>query len=709
MAEGLQIGQLPQKENLTGNELIPFQQGSSNGSMSTATLKKYIGTGGGTGGSTDYMNYITEYNVSVQHPTSGIGGSNKYSLEGAIAQVPQELRNIGLKVSFINSNGKVETWEFDEGIFTNIDSWREVGSQKITELELLANHEKEELNEKTIVGYYIQKRQTGGILLASGSKNIALFPISGYDSMRIEIPQSASSASLSYAYADTLDDTVLTVPVPPVFGSMEAQTIDVDLTDITHPYVAVCYTSASGIPTVIGKMKQLKKEDVNEEFKKLIPPYGNRIDKIEGVIERLNIESILPVERSIEKQYVTFSGKLAKSDSRTTAIYKISGMSNYDIHIPKSGSGYGVSYSYLKRLDDSLFIIPDSYEVGDTKEQNFHIENDGLYPYMAIVYTTDGGVPVITGHRTFVSEIEADIIAKEVAERQSIKDMDSLYKSTANLRMADIRDKARPLRIMWIGNSFADLSIKLLPNLFKSIGYEVTLGVSYKGGGTLEQYDTDKDKFNSNTFLPYLKYKNSVWVNNNYVTAPKKYLADMITDENWDVIFLQQGSKDAGAFNKYEPHFQNLIDWLAEKTLSIGYRIGWLMPWAWADSYFSDHADASGATNNATMYANICSATSEHISKYDAINIFSPCGTAVQNMQNYYSQDELYTDGIHVGVNGYTSSSITLFDRIANYMLGMGIDNVEFNNNFGISEDLYNKSVKAAKAAIESPFEKTVF
>ena len=123
MAEGLQIGQLPQKENLTGNELIPFQQGSSNGSMSTATLKKYIGTGGGTGGSTDYMNYITEYNVSVQHPTSGIDGSNKYSLEDAIAQVPQELRNIGLKVSFINSVGKVETWEFQGGTFTSIDNW----------------------------------------------------------------------------------------------------------------------------------------------------------------------------------------------------------------------------------------------------------------------------------------------------------------------------------------------------------------------------------------------------------------------------------------------------------------------------------------------------------------------------------------------------------------------------------------------------------
>lgn len=136
MAEGLQIGELPQKENLTGNELIPFQQGSSNGSMSTATLKKYIGTGGGTGGSTDYMNYITEYNVSVQHPTSGIDGSNKYSLKGAITQVPQELRNIGLKVSFINSDGKVETWEFQGGTFTDIDGWiQQIQRTEFSELE----------------------------------------------------------------------------------------------------------------------------------------------------------------------------------------------------------------------------------------------------------------------------------------------------------------------------------------------------------------------------------------------------------------------------------------------------------------------------------------------------------------------------------------------------------------------------------------------
>ena len=96
--------------------------------------------GGGSGG-TGYMEYITEYNVSVQHPTSGIDGSNKYSLEGAITQVPQELRNIGLKVSFINSDGKVETWEFQGGAFTEVGGWvKNPTESNIQDLQKQINH-----------------------------------------------------------------------------------------------------------------------------------------------------------------------------------------------------------------------------------------------------------------------------------------------------------------------------------------------------------------------------------------------------------------------------------------------------------------------------------------------------------------------------------------------------------------------------------------
>lgn len=57
----------------------------------------------------------TEYNVSVNNPTSGTSGTNRYDLAGAIAQVPAELRTAGLKVSFINSAGKPESWKYQGG------------------------------------------------------------------------------------------------------------------------------------------------------------------------------------------------------------------------------------------------------------------------------------------------------------------------------------------------------------------------------------------------------------------------------------------------------------------------------------------------------------------------------------------------------------------------------------------------------------------
>ena len=56
-----------------------------------------------------------EFNVSSFYPTSGISGGNKYTLETAIAQVPAELRTAGLKVSFLNSAGKPESWKYQGG------------------------------------------------------------------------------------------------------------------------------------------------------------------------------------------------------------------------------------------------------------------------------------------------------------------------------------------------------------------------------------------------------------------------------------------------------------------------------------------------------------------------------------------------------------------------------------------------------------------
>ena len=126
--KGQQIGQLPKRDVLTGNEQFPFQEDRENGSITPNALKSFISSGKG-----GYMSYITEYNVSIHHPSSGIDGSNRYTLEDAIVQVPETIRIAGLKVSFLNNSGLVETWEFAGGAFENIENWKS-NEDKLTDI-----------------------------------------------------------------------------------------------------------------------------------------------------------------------------------------------------------------------------------------------------------------------------------------------------------------------------------------------------------------------------------------------------------------------------------------------------------------------------------------------------------------------------------------------------------------------------------------------
>ena len=77
---------------------------------------------------------IEEVNISNIYPTGGMGGSNKYTLETAIAKVGEELRHAGLKVTFLNEEGTTETWEYQGGTFTSAESWIQCGAKILTEL-----------------------------------------------------------------------------------------------------------------------------------------------------------------------------------------------------------------------------------------------------------------------------------------------------------------------------------------------------------------------------------------------------------------------------------------------------------------------------------------------------------------------------------------------------------------------------------------------
>lgn len=89
----------------------------------------------------------TEFNVSAFFPTGGTSGSNKYDLASAIGKVPAELRADGLTVSFLNSAGDTEKWEFGGGSW-GTGSFSQVGTKRFTKLSiLLSKLESQKLNK----------------------------------------------------------------------------------------------------------------------------------------------------------------------------------------------------------------------------------------------------------------------------------------------------------------------------------------------------------------------------------------------------------------------------------------------------------------------------------------------------------------------------------------------------------------------------------
>ena len=73
---------------------------------------------------------IGELNISTLFPTGGTDGSNKYTLETAIAKIPNDLRRVGIKCSFLNEAGEVETWEWQGGgAFASLGFWVKIHSR----------------------------------------------------------------------------------------------------------------------------------------------------------------------------------------------------------------------------------------------------------------------------------------------------------------------------------------------------------------------------------------------------------------------------------------------------------------------------------------------------------------------------------------------------------------------------------------------------
>lgn len=209
------------------------------------------------------------------------------------------------------------------------------------------------------------------------------------------------------------------------------------------------------------------------------------------------------------------------------------------------------------------------------------------------------------------------------------------------------------LRVLAIGNSFSEDAVEhYLWELGQEAGIDFVIGNAYRGGWSLAAHWKDASTRAANT--DYRKV-----VNGRRTNMGKRTIKDIITDEPWDVITLQQVSQEAGREVSYEPSLSLMIGYVKALATNDSVRLGFHQTWAYAQD--SSHGGfANYDRNQFLMYASIVAAVEEAMQNHRCdLQFYIPVGTAIQNARTTELADpvigdaqpvnrELTRDGFHL-------------------------------------------------------------
>lgn len=260
------------------------------------------------------------------------------------------------------------------------------------------------------------------------------------------------------------------------------------------------------------------------------------------------------------------------------------------------------------------------------------------------------------------------------------------------------------LRVLAIGNSFSEDAVEhYLWELGQEAGIDFVIGNAYRGGWSLAAHWKDASTRAANT--DYRKV-----VNGRRTNMGKRTIKDIVTDEPWDVITLQQVSQEAGREESYEPSLSLMIGYVKALATNDSVRLGFHQTWAYAQD--SSHGGfANYDRNQFLMYASIVAAVEEAMQNHRGdLQFYIPVGTAIQNARTTELADpvigesqpvnrELTRDGFHLNYTiGRYIAACTWFEALT------GISSVGLKSRpKGVTPVQAELAQRAAHAAIEVP------
>ena len=188
-------------------------------------------------------------------------------------------------------------------------------------------------------------------------------------------------------------------------------------------------------------------------------------------------------------------------------------------------------------------------------------------------------------------------------------------------------DYTNGIKILAIGNSYTQNSLQYMCDLLKQLGVNengIKLVCAFQGGASLKDHANNVRNNNWDDF------QRLDFAANGMIHRSSSTLIQLIQEENWDIITLQQASWFASEVKTYNEDLDFLIDHIATYATS-GYKLGWYMTWS----------SKSLGGSLLERYRLICAAVQRKIVPHPAFDFIIPTGTAIQNARAYFEEPDL--------------------------------------------------------------------
>jgi len=255
------------------------------------------------------------------------------------------------------------------------------------------------------------------------------------------------------------------------------------------------------------------------------------------------------------------------------------------------------------------------------------------------------------------------------------------------------------VRILGIGNSFTmDAMEDHLQPIMSSMNQPSTMAYPYRGGTTLQQHDSWKNRMDT---MPYNYYE---WYQEQFFVGGDRSanLTLSVEKRPWDYVVIQTDHAQAGKFASYDPYLTRLIDFIKTHCSNKNVKIGLYMTWAY-DSISTYSGFSRYKYDTQIMYDSIISAVTKVMQNHKDIDFLIPVGTAIQNARTSYKGHTMNRDGYHLNYDhGRYIASLCW----ASVICGFNPDSVPFYPS-NISEYCANMCKAAVKGAIALPYDTT--